>query len=438
MMTQSNNNVAITRYDGTINGIREGIELINGLEDIRPGDNVLIKPNVLWGAGGTKKIPKYGFVTTSRLVEGIVILLREKGCRKISIGEGCIANDELASNTLKGFAWSGLKRVARKYDVRLIDFNTDSYAKLKLGESHVQVARAALDADFLVDVPVLKTHAMTKVSLGMKNLKGCLSMKSKKKFHMLDLNEMIALLNTQIKPKLTVIDGIYGMERGPTALGRAHRMNLIISGRDVFSCDMVGSAILGIDPKSVGYLKKFSEINMRPIEIESVPVMGEQIKDVYRPLEWQGDIEEHFRSAGIEDITIQWPGTRFCTNCVTCSEILVASFCKDNSGVKIEPVEFCFGAEVKAKEDSEKVILFGDCAIRANKANTQAIKVEGCPPKVVESMITMIKNTLEKRRARKILSIRLIKGILNKIGLYNESFPREFSYELPEFDPQHF
>ena len=87
MMSQSNDNVAITRYDGTISAIEKGIELIKGFEDLRPSDNILIKPNVLWGAGGTKKIPKYGFVTTSRLVEGIVILLREKGCKKISIGD---------------------------------------------------------------------------------------------------------------------------------------------------------------------------------------------------------------------------------------------------------------------------------------------------------------------------------------------------------------
>ena len=427
MMIQSNDRVAITRYDGTINSIEKGIELIKGLEDLRPSDNILIKPNILWGGGGTTKIPKYGFVTTSCLVEGIVILLREKGCRKISIGEGCVANDEIGSNTLKGFAWSGLKRIARKYDVKLIDFNNDSYSKIKLGEKSVEVAQAALNADFLIDVPVLKTHAMTKVSLGMKNLKGCLSMNSKKRFHMLDLNEMIALLNTQIMPKLTVIDGIYAMERGPTALGRAHRTNLIISGRDVFSCDIVGSAVLGIDPTTVGYLKKFSEISMRPIEVESVNLMGEKIKDVYRPLEWQIDPEEFFLRASIEGVTVQWPGDRFCTNCVTCAEILMAAYCKDNSGIKLEPVEICFGGVVKARENSEKVILIGDCAIQANKENKNAIKVKGCPPKIVDSMITMINNTLEKKRARKILLIRFIKGLLNKLGIYNEYFPREFT-----------
>lgn len=438
MTKESKERVAITRYDGTIGSVKKAIELIKGLEYLDPSDNILIKPNVLWGAGGTKNIPKYAFITTSRIIEDIVILLKEKGCSKISIGEGCIANDELGSDTLKGFAWSGLIRVGKKYDVGLIDFNKSSYSKVKLGKNNVEIARAALDADFLIDVPVLKTHAMTKVSLGMKNLKGCLSMNSKKQFHMLDLNEMIALLNTKIKPNLTVIDGIYAMERGPTALGRAHRMNLIIAGTDAYSCDIVGSSVLGIDPVSVGYLNLFSELEMRPIEIEAIDIVGEKIRDVQKPLEWQADLEGHFRHAGIKGVSMQFPGDRFCTNCVTCSEIIISSFCKDNAGINLESVELCFGAEVKAKEDSKKIILFGDCAIRANKSNSNAVKVKGCPPKVVDSMIAMVNNTLEKRRARRILASRFLKGLFNKIGLYNEHFPREFSYELPEFDPAHF
>jgi uncharacterized protein (DUF362 family) len=438
MMSQLNSDVAITRYDETIDSIQKAIELINGFENLRPNDNVLIKPNIVWGAGGSKKLAKYGFISTSRIIEGIIILLREKGCNKISIGEGCIANSEVGSDTLKGFVWSGLNRVAKKHGAKLIDFNNEPHQKLKLGESNVEVAHAALDADFLIDVPVLKTHGMTKVSLGMKNLKGCLSMKSKKKFHFLNLNDMIALLNTQIKPQLTVIDGIYAMEKGPSTLGKAHRMNLIVAGKDVFSCDMVGSAILGVDPKSVDYLKRYAELNKRPIEIESVRVVGEKIIDVYKPLEWRLNYEDVFRHAGIEGISWQWVGDHCCTNCGTCADILVSCYCKDNPGIKIKPTEICFGADVIAKENSEKVILIGDCAIRANKANKNAIRVKGCPPKISDSLVTLISNTLVKKRAKRIIATRIVKGLLNKFGLYNERFPREFSYELPEFNPKHF
>lgn len=438
MLNQSNYSVAITRYDGSTGAVQKGIESIDGFEGLSSSDNILIKPNTLWGGRGIKNIPKYGVFTTSRVVEDIIIFLREMGCRKISIGEGCVANDELGSNTLRGFAQSGLKRVAQKYEVRLIDFNENDYVKIKLGENSIEIARDALETDFLIDVPVLKTHALTKVSLGMKNLKGCLSMKSKKAFHMLDLNEMIALLNTVIKPKLTIIDGIYALEKGPGTWGRAHRLNLIISGKDVLSVDMAGAAVLGIAPETVRYFERFAQINERGVEIDSIHMVGEKIQDVCRPLEWRLDAEEFFRAAGIEGITMQFPGDRFCTNCVTCADLLLHCYCKDNRGMSVEPVELCFGAEVKAKEDSRKVILIGDCAIRANKSNVDAIRVKGCPPRAADALVKVINHTLPAKRARRVLTSRFLKGALIRLGIYNEHFPREFAYKAPDFDPRHF
>jgi len=159
---------------------------------------------------------------------------------------------------------------------------------------------------------------------------------------------------------------------------------------------------------------------------------------VYKPLEWRLNYEDVFRHAGIEGISWQWVGDHCCTNCGTCADILASCYCKDNPGIKIEPTEICFGADVIAKEDSEKVILIGDCAIRANKANKNGIRVKGCPPKISDSLITLTNNTLEKKRAKRIIATRIVKGLLNKFGIYNERFPREFSYELPEFDPKHF
>ena len=430
--------VAITKYDGSLNSIKNGIERINGLQGLKPSDNILIKPNIVWGAGGSKKIPKFGFITTSRIVEGIVAHLKEMGFDRISIGEGAIANDEVGSDTMRGFAWSGIKRATQKYSIKLVDFNKEPYVKVELGQSKVDIAKAVLETDFLIDVPVLKTHAMTKVSLGMKNLKGCLSMKSKKKFHLLDLHEMIALLNTKIVPDLTVIDGIYAMEQGPTALGRAYRTDLIITSRDVLSCDVVGAMILGVDPASVCYLRRFAEIRERPLDTATIEVLGEKLEDVKRPLQWKVDYEDFFNQAGIEGVTMPWPGDGFCTNCVVCAEFLIASFCKDNAGAKIDRVEYCFGGGSKAKEISGKVILFGDCAIRNNESVTGAVKVKGCPPKIVDSMVAMISHSLDRKRARKVLATRMAKGMLNKMGLYHEFFPRPYAYDPPKFDPAHY
>jgi hypothetical protein len=285
---------------------------------------------------------------------------------------------------------------------------------------------------------VLKTHVQTKVSLGLKNLKGCLQMRSKMEFHKKGLERMIALLSTKVKPKLTIIDGIYANEHGPGRMGTAHRMNLIIAGRDILSCDIVGSTILGIDPSTVDHLREFATITDQSLEIDTIDVRGEKVEDVTKPLEWDLDYEDIFRQAGIRGITVQKPGKTVCTNCASNCEAMIHVFCKDNKGMDLKGMEVCVGAELRPKEESKKVFLIGNCAIAANKDLKSAIRVKGCPIKISELLMTFAKNALDKRRARRVLLVRLVKNMATKLGIYDEYFPTYGCYEPPEFDKAHF
>jgi uncharacterized protein (DUF362 family) len=432
------NLVSIFKYDGTINPLKNAIEQCNGFSELKESSRVLLKPNVVWGGGGTNKLPKYGFVTTSRIIEDVIKLLRQHGCRNISIGEGTTEDKEFGSDTLKGYKWSGIANVARKYGVKLIDFNKESYRQFEFSEAKIEVANAALEADFLINIPVLKTHGQTKISLGLKNLKGCLSMKSKKRFHETNLERMIALLNVKLRPKLTIIDGIYAMERGPTALGRAHRMNLIITGKDNLSCDIVGSTALGIDPTSVQHLREFASLINRSLDINLVDLRGESIKDISKKLKWESDREDIFRRAKISGISFQSPGNHYCTGCTVHVQGVLSAFCKDNMGMHFDSLEICAGGEVKPKKDSKKVFLIGNCSIMANKELKDAFRFKGCPPKAMEMLMTLVKETSGTARARKILLGRFAKNIAHRIGIYNEDFPNYQHYKAPEFDQTHF
>lgn len=437
-MESSHNLVSIFKFDGTINPLKNAIEQCNGFSELKENDKVLLKPNIVWGGGGTNKMPKYGFITTSKMVEDIIQLLRQHGCGNISIGEGTVEDEEFGSNTLKGYKWSGIANVAKKYGVKLIDFNKESYKQLELDGTKIEISNTALEADFLINIPVLKTHAQTKVSLGLKNLKGCLSMGSKRKFHETHLERLISLLNTQLKPKLTIIDGIYAMERGPTAVGLAHRMNLIIAGKDNLSCDIVGSTVLGIEPSSVEHLGEFALLINRSLDINLIDIRGESIEDISRKLEWEYDPEDIFRRAKISGISFQDPGKHLCSGCVVHTEGVLSAFCKDNMGMDFDSIEICAGSEVKPKKDSKKVFLIGNCSISANKELKDAFRLKGCPPKGVEMLMTLVKETSDKGRAAKILLGRVVKDIAHRIGIYNEDFPTYQRYKAPEFDPRHF
>jgi uncharacterized protein (DUF362 family) len=437
-MEASHNVVSIFKYDGTINSLKNAVEQCNGFSELKENDRVLLKPNIVWGGGGTNKMPKYGLITTSKIVEDIIQLLHQHGCRNISIGEGTIEDTEFGSNTLKGYKWSGIASVAKKYGAKLIDFNKGSYKQFELNGAKIGISTAALEADFLINLPALKTHVQTKVSLGLKNLKGCLSMPSKKKFHEGDLEHMIALLNTQVRPKLTIIDGIYALERGPTAIGLAHRMNLIIAGKDNLSCDIVGSTVLGIEPSSVDYLKEFALLTDRSLDVNLINIRGESIKDVSRRLEWEYDPEDIFRRTKVSGISLQFPGKQFCSGCVCHMEAILCAFLKDNMGRDYDGIEICAGREVTPKKDSKKVFLIGNCSISANKELKDAFRLKGCPPKGVEMLITLVKETSNKGRATKIMLGRIAKDIVHRLGLYNEDFPVYHRYKAPEFDQIHF
>src|SRR4030042_3893065 len=143
--------VAITKYDGTLNPLGEAIELCGGFEELKPDHKILLKPNILWA--GTKKLPPYGVVTTSTMVDHLLHLLRERGCKDITIGEGTIVNKEMGSNTMKGYDWSGIGKVAKRYGVKLVDFNTEPFEEVRLDEIKVNISRWALASDFLINIP---------------------------------------------------------------------------------------------------------------------------------------------------------------------------------------------------------------------------------------------------------------------------------------------
>ncbi len=224
--------VALIKRDNYPNPIKSAIELCNGFGALKSDYNVLIKPNLVMGAD-KKIIPPFGKVTTARTIENLIEALFDHNCRKISIGEGAILNSEFGSDTWSAMKFSGIDKVGKKYGIKLEDFESSKFKKIQINGHVFKIAASALDADFVINVPVLKTHGQAIVSLGMKNLKGCLKFSSKKRAHKRgNLFDLIAQLNTHIKSDLIIIDGTYAMDRGPT-MGTAHRMDLIIAGTDI-------------------------------------------------------------------------------------------------------------------------------------------------------------------------------------------------------------
>ena len=432
--------VSLVRFDGSLDCLRKAIELCNGLETLSPNARILIKPNNCFRHPIT---PPYGMVTTSRLVELIVQLLLEYGCRDISIGEGAIIDifDELEPYTKRGFKGTGIDKIARRYGVKLIDFNHGPFEQLDLGGIQAQVCRTALEADFLINVPVLKTHFQTKVSLGFKNLKGCLSKASKKRFHSANqLDSLISLLNEAIRSDLVVIDGIYMLERGPeTLVGVGHRKDLLIAGRDVFECDVVGATILGIDPSQVDYLREFAQRHNRSFDLSAIQIKGEDVEPLKEHLEWQFEPDRELLSPkGVTGLSARPPGQTLCCACAATLALALSILAKDNPNTDFGGAGLYYGLELRPEKDTPGTILYGNCAIKSNNGLQNATMIKGCPPTLTTTLVALMRTLLSRPRMVRMLLLRVIKLIGIRLGIYHEIFPRWERYQSREFEKKHF
>jgi uncharacterized protein (DUF362 family) len=429
--------VSIVRMAEPLESLRKAVALCDGFAGLNRHDRVLVKPNVSIGF----RLPPYGMTTTTSILEGLIQLLTEQGCSDISIAEGSI--EVLGFGTQKGYERTQIDRLAKKYGVRLIDLNRGPFQQVDLGGLKVQIAMAALETDFLINVPVLKTHGLTRVSLGFKNLKGCLSPTSKTKFHGTNrLNHLIYLLNEVVKCDLTVIDGTYMLEMGPdTVLGTAYRKDLVIASKDRFGCDVVGATILGIDPYEVGYLREFAEAHGRTPSIDAIEIEGEKGIDALREkLRWKPDVaEELLTPSGVTGLSIPYPGESLCSRCYVILCLAVAAFINENPNRDFGDAVIYCGKDLQREQHGRRTILYGNCAIKNHSPETNTSKtVKGCPPQLPHTLSALSSVLLSRPRALRIMPVALLKLAGAGIGIYSYSLPKWNRYRSNTFDKKHF
>ncbi len=181
------NIVSLVTYEKPLESVRKAVHLCKGLDGLNPSAKVFVKPNIVfWNRFGP--FPKWGVLTTSRVVHDIVTILKEYGFADITIGEGSVLFDPKDHDTpAHAFEYLGYNKLRDRFGIKIINVFERPFEKTDLGDGvELNFNVDFLASDFVVNLPVLKTHAQTVVSLGIKNLKGLIDMKSRKKCHSTD------------------------------------------------------------------------------------------------------------------------------------------------------------------------------------------------------------------------------------------------------------
>ncbi len=429
--------VAVVRYEKPFESLRKAVDLAGGLGDVSRDSKVFIKPNFcLWHEGVS--FPKYGVLTTARMIEDMVILLKEHEVRDITILEGIVEAERKSESVLQLVAKGmGLDVLAERYGVKIIDVLRGSFAKVTAGDVTLSVNRDLLDADYVINMPVLKTHTQAVVSLGIKNLKGVLNIASRKRCHnadqSIDLNYHLAKLPGMLSPSLTIIDGIYTLERGPLYTGRAHRSNIIIVSKDLISADKVGATILGFAPQTIPYIVLAAKNNGRATDLSDVNIRGEvDIKTALKPHKWEfeqnesGDLPLFFERAGIRGLTYPQADNTMCTYCSgLIYHVIWGILMAKNRDKPFDDIEILHGKIHEPSGGHKHTLLVGQCQVKKNGHNpliNHCARIKGCPPSK--------KDLLE---AYAELGIELPDNFIEWMERSPETFIRRYE-DQPEFD----
>jgi uncharacterized protein (DUF362 family) len=390
----SKSKVAIVRYEKPLESVRRAVELSGGLEQLPRGGKVVIKPNIVYWTSAVP-FPKYGVITTSRVIEDMVVILKEHGIDDITIAEGIVtAKPKDFAKSAHAFEYLGYNKLKERYGIKTLNVFEGDFEEVDLGAGvKLNMSRTGLESDFVVDVPVMKTHAQTTVSLGIKNIKGWIDIESRKKCHsaddVMDLDYMIARLPNRLPPMFVLIDGIYSLERGPSFDGKAHRTNLLVASSDVLSADLVGARVLGHDPADIRYLGHAAQDRGRPTDLSDVELVGEPLVESVKPhrafFEYNEDdtLPLPMAKMGIQGVSYKKYDNTLCTYCSGINGVTIAAIAMAWKGEPWDDVEILTGKKMAPTPGKKKTILLGRCMWEKYKDSPEireTIGIKGCPP----------------------------------------------------------
>lgn len=237
-------------------------------------NKIFIKPNLCNDSPSSS-----GVTTDLKIVISLIQSLKEIGVTDICVGESAIYKTD---EVLKKHDFYSLK----DYGVKAINLDTDEWIKVesKLFESFksFHLPKTVLESDIIISVPKMKTHALTGVTLSIKNLFGLIPRGDRKIAHKENINEaIVAIFNYLYNQKkfFSVVDGITALEgkRGPT-IGNPVNLGLIIMGNDPVAVDATCVRIMGANPVEIPHINIAKELGLG--HTEDIEIIGKHTFEV--------------------------------------------------------------------------------------------------------------------------------------------------------------
>lgn len=284
---------AVPEYDEEL--LCKAVERIfsrcESVKKLNAQSRVLLKPNLL-----AKHTPQEAVTTHPAVVGAVCQALHARGVTKITVADssGGVYNPTLMKNIYKA---SGIAQVCSRYQAQIYT-ECESAPRRTEGVRvrEFNLIRPVHDADFIIDLPKIKTHVMTGMTCAVKNLFGTVPGLQKAEFHMRfpekePFGEMLVDLCEAVHPDLVIADGIAAMEGDGPAGGDVRMLGLVLGGEDPYSVDLAVCRIMGLDAMQVPYLAAANRRGLCEKSLDTDLLCGdvraaEPVKDYKLPLSY--------------------------------------------------------------------------------------------------------------------------------------------------------
>lgn len=300
--------VAVVRIQNDKAGaaVEKALDLLGGIRRVTRGVNtVMLKPNLV--STQAEATTKLGVMRA--LAEAL-----QRAGKEVSIGEGSAAAPKFnvigtaIYRTRKReildpmqryvFEQLGYQDLARTLRVPLVNLHSGDLVDVAVPGGFVfnkiTLHKSLAETDLLCSVPMMKTHQLATVTLGMKNLVGAFpgTVYQSVRGHMHDVASQVeptaasAVVVDMVRANklgLVVIDGSMAMEGNGPSMGKTFKMDVIVAGTNPLATDMVAASLMGFEPAEVPTFLWANKAGMRPGSLHEIEIRGERLDRVRRP-----------------------------------------------------------------------------------------------------------------------------------------------------------
>jgi uncharacterized protein (DUF362 family) len=330
-------------------------------------DVILVKPN--FGAPSGRGSPSWRYVNPL-VASATLKIFSDWGC-KVLVGEDpLVIFDESAV-----YAAYMLPEMAAENGAEVVSLRHGPHELVNVpGNGHfeaIEISRHARDAKLVVSLAKMKTIGLTHVSLSLKNLKGLLPPRWKRRLHCDGLNQGIVDLNRIVRPGLAIVDGI---EAADEASETSKPMGLILAGNDCVAVDAVSTRIMGLDPGEVDHIVLAEKANLGTADLDEIEILGERLQDLEGKFTLSPPANP-FELAAKSGGSIRIIQGNPCSACL--NELGGALGAFGERLKEFEDLTILVGPDATLPETGGPCVLVGNCLKRYQ---AEGIYVHGCPP----------------------------------------------------------